>query len=72
LNPIDIDPSIEYYKAMTAKKQLVKSAHPCYYGRFKTGFWKQFMMKIMAGVMSFKKETDTKPTKYFRPGKCNE
>jgi hypothetical protein len=23
-------------------------------------------------VMSFKKETDTKPTKYFRPGRCNE
>jgi murein L,D-transpeptidase YcbB/YkuD len=26
----------------------------------------------MEGVMSFKKETDTKPTKYFRPGRCNE
>jgi hypothetical protein len=28
--------------------------------------------ELMEGVMSFKKETDTKPTKYFRPGRCNE
>jgi hypothetical protein len=27
--------------------------------------------ELMEGVMSFKKETDTKPTKYFRPGRCN-
>jgi hypothetical protein len=26
--------------------------------------------ELMEGVMSFKK--NTKPTKYFRPGRCNE
>jgi hypothetical protein len=31
------------------------------------------LMKKFNGVMSFKKETDTKPTKYFRPaGATNE
>jgi hypothetical protein len=28
--------------------------------------------ELMAGVINFKKETDTKPTKFFRPGKFNE
>jgi hypothetical protein len=63
--PIDIDPSIEYYKAYDSSKTIGQIRHRlATMGDLKQDSKSNVMTKLMAGVINFKKETDTKPTKF--------
>jgi hypothetical protein len=53
---------IDYYKHNDSSNWSNKTSS-CYYGRFKTGFWKQAYDEELMAVMSFKKRNGYKTNK---------